>query len=126
MMTQGTEAIDVMGVTGRRLGNRRETSVAGRVVDKNDCLTDVTVRDLSATGARIEAPFGASLPKTFLFRVPREGLETRAELVWRNGCEAGVRFLSDADAPSLAPATMIAPAARPKVADLRKLVRTVR
>ena len=116
-----------MSANGRRLGQRREANVAARAIDADGNVTDVTLRDLSPTGARIEIPYGASLPRLFILRVSREKTESRVEVVWRRGYEVGLRFVPDVEteAPKAEAPSSAAPS-RPRIEDLRKLARTAR
>ncbi len=108
---------------GRRLGGRARVQAPARLVDEDGCITNVTVRDISMSGARIETPFGTIFPKTFYLRMGREHGDRRAELVWKTRIEAGVRFLPDDIKIAEAPPPMVeaAPARRVPMADLRKL-----
>ncbi len=114
--------------TGRRLGDRTPTRMAAKIIDDAGCVTNVSLRDISPSGARIETGYGAVIPRRFVLRLARDGRDCRVELVWRNGVEAGVRFIRE-DAPVAAPPprpVAVAPAARVSLADLRKLAMTAK
>ena len=91
------------------------------IVDEHDRLTDCIVVDISRTGAKLRLlPANAGFPQRFRLRLARETFE--ADVVWRDGLDAGVCFVTEtaeAAAP-LAAAAKVAP--RPmSVAALRRL-----
>jgi hypothetical protein len=110
------------GSSGRRLGDRTATRMGAQMIDDAGCVTKIAIKDISPTGARIEIEFSARIPKRFILRAVRDRREFQAELVWRNGGEAGIRFVTE-DAPLLkpTPAPTPAPVARLSMAELRKL-----
>ena len=94
-----------------------------QIVDAAGCITEIELKDISPTGAKIETAYATPIPRRFHLRVPRRNLEQEVEVVWRDGTTAGVRFLAPdeikaAEAPVAAPAT---PQKRVSLADLRKL-----
>jgi hypothetical protein len=54
----------------------------------------VTVRDISASGARLRSEGSTSIPDTFLLIIELDGLEADCQVVWRKDHEIGARFLS--------------------------------
>ncbi len=115
--------------TGRRLGERAVKDSNGRVIDAGGYVTEVKVRDISATGARIEVAIADVIPRRFYFYASRHAPEQPAELVWRKGRQIGVRFVNWNEIPAAAPAPVpvaiaIAPANKIPLADLRKLALT--
>ncbi len=111
-------------VKSRRLGERLVKDAPGRLIDRAGNVTDVKVKDISSTGARIEILRSESLPKIFYLSVKREGDARAAEVVWRSGGQAGIRYI-DQDAlptPALQPDfTLAKPSKGISLADLRKL-----
>ncbi|NJO36077.1 MAG: PilZ domain-containing protein [Rhodospirillales bacterium] len=73
---------------------RRRVLKAG-VVAYNDRHVSLpcTVRDVSATGARVRVDGSVSAPDTFELIIDIDGFEASCQVVWRKGNEIGVRFL---------------------------------
>jgi len=96
---------------------------SAQIVDAAGYITEIELKDLSSTGARIETAYATPIPRRFCLRVPRRNLEQQVEVVWRDGTTAGVRFLSpDEIKPAAAPvAAMSQPQTRVSLTDLRKL-----
>lgn len=77
-----------------RVAPRRKVLKAGTAAFNNRHLTaSVTVRDMSATGARLRVDSVAAIPDTFELIVTADGLEANCEVVWRKTSEIGVKFL---------------------------------
>jgi hypothetical protein len=78
-----------------RAAQRRRVLKAGLVAynDRHSTLS-CTVRDISATGARVRVEGSVSAPDTFDLIIQIDGLEASCQVVWRNGSEVGVRFLA--------------------------------
>lgn len=57
-------------------------------------VSTATLRDISATGARISVSTVLSVPKRFRLTVDIDGMSAECEMVWRKPGEIGVRFLS--------------------------------
>ncbi|MDE3177756.1 MAG: PilZ domain-containing protein [Pseudomonadota bacterium] len=84
----------------RRARTRQRTFLNGRLTSRNgqsseDCL----VRDLSASGARIELPHPHA-PETFELAIPSRGLRASARVTWRRGARLGVTLTAAAAAPA--------------------------
>ena len=84
-------------------GNRNEARAALRrrvlksgIAASNDRRLTVscTVRDLSATGARLRVEGLRTVPDTFELIIDLDGLEADCQVMWRKGGEVGVRFVS--------------------------------
>jgi hypothetical protein len=77
-----------------RVAMRRRVLKAG-VVAYNDRHVSLpcTVRDVSATGARVRVEGSVSAPDTFELIIDIDGFEANCEVVWRKGSDVGVRFL---------------------------------
>ena len=82
---------------GRRLGERKLTRTRAKITDAADFATDVWLRDISSTGARLEPPRFAELPRRFTLRNAVPGRDVEVELVWRDGVDIGVRFVTAQD-----------------------------
>jgi hypothetical protein len=78
-----------------RMSARRRVLKAGVAASNDRHLTMAcTVRDLSATGARLRVDGSLTLPDTFELIIELDGLEANCQVVWRKANEAGVKFLS--------------------------------
>lgn len=55
---------------------------------------DCVVKNISATGARVEITAAVSLPNEFNLNIPHRNETLRSQLVWRENNSIGVRFLS--------------------------------
>ena len=77
-----------------RLSPRRRVLKAG-IAASNDrhLTTPCTVRDLSATGARLRIEGSRTVPDTFELIIELDGLEANCQVVWRKGGEVGVKFV---------------------------------
>ena len=65
---------------------------------------DCTVKNISASGARLEVTSTVNLPSTFNLRIPHRGETTRCSLVWRDNNSVGVRFFEHRESASPAQA----------------------
>lgn len=57
-------------------------------------VSAATLRDVSATGARLSISNVLVVPRHFRLTVEIDGMSAECELVWRRPGEIGVRFLS--------------------------------
>jgi PilZ domain len=81
--------------TDGRSAQRRRVLKAGIAASNDRHLTVAcTVRDLSATGARLRVEGSLTVPNTFELIIDVDGLEANCEVVWRKANEVGVKFLS--------------------------------
>jgi PilZ domain len=77
-----------------RFAARRRVLKAGVVAYSDRHVTlPCTVRDLSATGARVRVEGSISAPDTFELIIDIDGFEANCQVVWRKANEIGVRFL---------------------------------
>ncbi len=77
-----------------RSAERRKQLKAGIISFNNRHSTlPCSVRDISETGARLEA-VAASVPDTFLLIIELDGLEAECRVVWRKVNFVGVHFTS--------------------------------
>jgi hypothetical protein len=81
----------------RRNAPRRRV-LKGSIAAFNDRHSTLpcSVRDLSATGARIRVEAAAVPPDRFVLIIELDGFEADCEVVNRRGRDIGVRFLSPA------------------------------
>ena len=74
---------------------RRRVLKAGIAASNDRRLTVAcTVRDVSATGARLRVDCSLNIPDTFELIIAVDGLEADCQVVWRKANEVGVRFLA--------------------------------
>src|SRR5262245_19079840 len=77
-------------------GSARRRVLKGAIIlchDRRSALP-CTVRDLSATGARLRVESAVTVPKQFILVVELDGVEADCEIVYRRAKEVGVRFVS--------------------------------
>ena len=83
-----------------RQAERVRSFLRARIVFNNQNSTiDCTIKNISATGAKIDIANTVSVPNTFDLEVPQRGRVYRARLCWRGEAALGVEFL-DEDAGS--------------------------
>jgi hypothetical protein len=75
----------------RRIAPRRRVLKAGSIVFGSASL-DCRVRNLSETGAALEALSPLRIPDRFTLIVPTENLKRDCRVVWREGRRIGVAF----------------------------------
>ena len=63
-----------------------------------------TVCDRSASGARLRFAHSVVLPQTIIVVLWQSGQAHEAQVVWREGAEAGLKFLRAADLKGMVPA----------------------
>ena len=80
----------------RRKEPRTRVFKAGTVAINNKSSTiSCTIRNLSDGGARLKVQGLFRPPHEFDLLVPADDWEAGCEVVWRNGNELGVRFVTD-------------------------------
>ncbi|MQX38007.1 PilZ domain-containing protein [Roseospira navarrensis] len=89
----------------RRRSARRRRVLKGGWLVLGDGSSSIRcfVKDISATGARIETQDGDSAPQGRLTLTLSDGETLEAEVVRRSGVELGIRFVPPGQHPSLAP-----------------------
>ena len=77
-----------------RISPRRKIFQIGKVYDGNgNCVVDCFVRDVSATGARLQLRQDVTLPNSFVLVLTEDGsVRRRCDKVWQFSIVAGVRF----------------------------------
>lgn len=74
---------------------RVRSFIGGEILHSNgSSKTQCTIRDISETGARIEVPVSITIPDHFELVVPLKNLREKSRIVWRQGNEIGVVFIS--------------------------------
>ncbi|MGU3540937.1 PilZ domain-containing protein [Methylobacterium sp. A54F] len=82
---------------------RQRVFLKGRILFNNgNSSLDCLVRDLSATGARIEASETTTLPEQFDLYIPQKDRTFRSKLRWRREDGIGITFVDDARAEAAA------------------------
>jgi len=82
-----------MSTAESRVTSRTRSFLRGEIIHSNgNSRTDCTVRDLSETGARIEAPPSVTVPEYFDLVIPQRNIRHRARIVWRHQAELGLAF----------------------------------
>ncbi|MCJ2012704.1 PilZ domain-containing protein [Methylobacterium sp. J-076] len=82
---------DLMFRNARR-EERKETNWIAkiRLFDGREIAT--SVKDISASGARLSVPEGMELPERFMFRVIGRDFVCAVKVAWRRGSHVGVRI----------------------------------
>jgi hypothetical protein len=79
-------------VLERRQFGRRQTKLYATISTSGRPLKPCVVRDLSASGARMEVDFPAWLPSRFRLMIEATEFEADCEIVHRTNDAVGVRF----------------------------------
>ncbi|OYU50402.1 MAG: pilus assembly protein PilZ [Rhizobiales bacterium PAR1] len=76
-----------------RVAQRSRSLLHGQIVHSGGASrADCTIRDLSATGARIQIPQSITIPEHFELVVMERNQNFKAKIVWRHAAEIGVAF----------------------------------
>lgn len=76
-----------------RRSPRQRVLKAGRIIyGGGSIVIDCTIRNLSATGARLQVPTSVAIPERFEFAETSAGKRHHATVVWRKGDLMGIRF----------------------------------
>ena len=93
---------------GQREHPRHKVLMEGKIISTNrivpaniNSVIDVTIRDLSDGGARIQIPVDAELPEAFCLLVVSEDQLYPAVVKWRVGEMTGIAFISEPRSASL-------------------------
>ena len=104
-----------------RVALRRRVLKAGIAASNDRHLTVAcTVRDVSATGARLRAESSVSIPDTFELIIEVDGLEADCQVIWRKANEVGVKFLAAPRIVAVKRAQVINPLTPAKAPTLRR------
>jgi hypothetical protein len=94
LYTAGNTALAVQAAGEARAAPRRRMLKAGQIAYNDRHVTiGCTVRDMSATGARLRVEGSVTAPDTFELLIGLDGLEANCQVVWRSGTDVGVKFL---------------------------------
>jgi hypothetical protein len=104
-----------------RFALRRRMLKAGKIAYNDRHVTIAcTVRDISATGARLRVDGSVGAPDTFELLIELDGLEANCQVVWRAGANLGVRFLGAPRTVATKRAQVINPLAPAQAPTLRR------
>jgi PilZ domain len=72
---------------------RQRVLKGGKIVFAGGSFSvDCTIRNLSATGARLQVPTTVAIPDKFVLLDAHAGTRREATVVWRKADQIGVRF----------------------------------
>lgn len=92
-----------MDASEHRGSIRIRSFLRGEIVHSNgSSRTECTIRDLSETGARIDAPPSVTVPEFFELHIPQKNLTYKARIARRHGQELGLVFETQAQMPHAA------------------------
>jgi PilZ domain len=79
-----------------RRGSPRRRVLKGAIIAYGDrkITLPCTVRNLSASGARVRIEAAVSAPDNFILFIEMDGIEVDCEVVNRSGKDLGVKFIS--------------------------------
>ena len=82
-------------MTNKRVSPRNRTLLAAKVVFNNrSSVLDAKVRNLSATGAKLELDNPFAVPDQFELEIPTREAHFFAEVRWRDAKTVGVEFVN--------------------------------
>lgn len=97
-----------MSTADGRIANRTRSFLRGEIIHSNgNSRTDCTIRDLSETGARIEAPPSVTVPEYFELFIPQRNSRHRSRIVWRHQADLGIAFEDVEQQPKPKPAAEV-------------------
>ena len=83
-----------------RSSPRKRAFLKGTILFNNGASSlDCLIREISETGARLEATGAVTLPEVFTLSIPQKGASQTARIVWRRDELIGVIFEDAASAP---------------------------
>lgn len=80
----------------KRKAPRQRVLKAGRILVSDKATLDVSVRDLSSTGAKLLCANTHVVPETFRLVLPGDGTIRPAKVVWRKEDSLGIEFTGEA------------------------------
>jgi hypothetical protein len=120
----------------RREAPRQKSLLKGRIFFNNRLSSvDCIIRDISATGARLQFPATTATPDVVELFIPHKDQTLRAQVRWRKTDEMGVGFVASDQAKAIAPTAVASPAMdisqrvnllEIEVKDLRRVVTDIR
>lgn len=93
---QQAPAAPVAQATGEKRSNTRRRALKAGIIAYNDgnMTFPCVVRDISDAGARLKTDVNRHPPDTFQLQTELGGLIVDCQVVWRDGQQVGVRFIS--------------------------------
>ncbi len=86
-----------MTETEDRIAKRQKVLKSAKIIfNRNQSVVDCTVRDLSATGAKLLSPNAGMVPDEIRLLLTQDNTIREARVVWRKSDMLGVHFVSDA------------------------------
>ena len=86
-----------MTMAEARQDERVRSFLRARILfNNNSSSIECTIKNISASGAKIEMSSGLSVPNEFDLDVPQKGRVYRARLTWRDSASLGVQFIDRA------------------------------
>jgi PilZ domain len=82
--------------SNKRAAPRHRVLKAGRIVVGDKATLDVSVRDMSATGAKLLCSSTHLIPETFRLVLPGDGTIRPAKVMWRKEDSLGIAFTGEA------------------------------
>lgn len=77
----------------KRGNPRQRVFKAGKIIyGGGSIVIDCTIRNLSASGARLQVPTSVAIPDRFEFAEAATGKRRNASVIWRKGDLMGIRF----------------------------------
>ena len=119
--TVGNTALASSAADEARIAPRRRMLKSGKIAYSDRHVTiECTVRDMSATGARLRVSGSVSAPDTFELLIELDGLEANCQVVWRSGPDLGIKFLAAPRMAAAKRAQVISPLTPAKAPTLRR------
>jgi|SRR3974390_539965 len=85
----------------QKRSRRLRTLKGGSIRFRGDAGIDCIIRNMSATGARLEVENPIGIPGKFTLVSMPENMRRRCQVVWRRGKRIGVRFVESVSDVSL-------------------------
>ena len=103
-MMQADSSSDLPPLAERRPTLRRRTFLGGRIVYAEGRFSlPCTIRNISATGARIAFTPSTTLPASFYLINAKERVIYRVKIAWANDAEAGLKIENQCSVDAIPP-----------------------
>ncbi len=91
---------DTVKTQAPRAERMRSLLRARMIFNEGRSTLDCVVRNMSATGARIEISDSIALPEVFDLHIPHKGRKRAARLMWRDNGVIGAEFVDKGEGPA--------------------------